>query len=158
MIIPKEINGYTLTAKERKLFIDHDLSRNLVSDRIRKGWERERWFEAKREYNQPLIVQGHVVSEERQKLMKQLGINTNTAGSRMIRGMTFDEATTTPPSWVEMKMPKQEVIEVIGRIKYLNKQPETIYPYCIPLGVRRRAKEYGIDIDSVQEIKVIDLG
>lgn len=153
MIIPKEINGHTLTAKERKLYIDHDLSRNLVSDRIRKGWERERWFESKREYNQPLIVQGHVVSEERQKLMKQLGINTNTAGSRMIRGMTFDEATTTP-LWVEMKMPKQEVIEVIGRIKYLNKQPDTIVPYCIPLGVKRRAKEYKIDIDKVKELPV----
>lgn len=156
MIIPKEINGYTLTAKERKLFIDYDLTRNLVSDRIRKGWERERWFEPKRKHNQPLIVQGHVVSEERQKLMKQLGINTNTAGSRMIRGMTFDEATTTP-LWVEMKMPKKEVIEVIGRIKYLNSTKEYSRPidqWTIPAGVLKRAKEYKIDIDKVKELPV----
>lgn len=156
MIIPKEIRGFELTAKERKLYIDNDLTRTIVSDRIRRDWERERWFEPKRKHNQPLIVQGHVVSEERQKLMKQLGINTNTAGSRMIRGMTFDEATTTP-LWVEMKMPKQEVIEVIGRIKYLNATNEYSRPidqWTIPAPLLRRAKEYKIDIDKVKELPV----
>src|SRR5699024_6818541 len=145
-----------LTAKERKLYIDNDLTRTIVGDRIRRDWERERWFVAKREYNQLLIVQGHVVSEERQKLMKQLGINTNTAGSRMIRGMTYDEATTTP-LWVEVKMPKKEVIEVIGRIKYLNSTKEYSRPinqWTIPARVLKRAKEYGIDIDKVKELPV----
>ena len=89
-----------------------------------------------------------------QKLMDELEISDDTVRKRMRRGWTFDEATTTPPSWVEMKMPKQEVIEVIGRIKYLNKQPDTIVPYCIPLGVKRRAKEYGVDIDKVKELPV----
>lgn len=53
-----------------------------------------------------------------------------------------------------LKMPKQEVIEVIGRIKYLNKQPETKGVICIPLRVLVRAKEYGVDINAVEELKV----
>ena len=115
--------------------------------------EREKWFEPRERSINVLKVYGHIVSEERQKLMDELEISDDIVRKRMRRGWTFDEATTTP-LWVEMKMPKQEVIEVIGRIKYLNKQPETIVPYCIPLGVKRRAKEYGIDIDKVKELPV----
>ena len=150
MRIPKKILGYTLTPAERVAFIKNNLSSNLVDYRIRKGWDRERWFEAKSEINR--LSQD--VSEERQKLMDELEISDDTVRKRMRRGWTFDEATTTPLLWVEEKMPKQEVIEVIGRIKYLNKQPETIVPYCIPLGVKRRAKEYGVDIDKVKELPV----
>ena len=149
MRIPKEILGYTLTPAERVAFIKNNLSSNLVDYRIKKGWERERWFEAKSEIN----ALSNIVTEERQKLMDELEISDDTVRKRMRRGWTFDEATTTP-LWVEMKMPKQEVIEVIGRIKYLNKQPETIVPYCIPAGVIRRAKEYKIDIDKVKELPV----
>ena len=150
MRIPKQILGYTLTPAERVAFIKNNLSSNLVDYRIKKGWERERWFEAKSEIN----ALSNIVSEERQKLMDELEISDDTVRKRMRRGWTFDEATTTPPSWVEMKMPKQEVIEVIGRIKYLNKQPDTIVPYCIPAGVLKRAKEYGVDIDKVEELPV----
>lgn len=150
MRIPKQILGYTLTPAERVAFIKNNLSSNLVDYRIRKGWKRERWFEAKSEIN----ALSNIMTEERQKLMDELDLSDDTVRKRMRRGMTFEEATTTPPSWVEMKMPKQEVIEVIGRIKYLNKQPETIVPYCIPLGVKRRAKEYKIDIDKVKELPV----
>ena len=149
MRIPKQILGYTLTPAERVAFIKNNLSSNLVDYRIRKGWERERWFEPKSEIN----ALRNIMTEERQKLMDELEISDDIARKRMRRGWTFDEATTTPLR-VEMKMPKQEVIEVIGRIKYLNKQPETIVPYCIPLGVKRRAKEYGIDIDKVKELPV----
>ena len=149
MRIPKQILGYTLTPAERVAFIKNNLSSNLVDYRIRKGWERERWFEAKSEIN----ALSNIMSEERQKLMDELEISDDIARKRMRRGWTFDEATTTP-LWVEMKMPKQEVIEVIGRIKYLNKQPETIVPYCIPAGILKRAKEYGIDIDKVKELPV----
>ena len=150
MRIPKQILGYTLTPAERVAFLKNNLSSNLVDYRIKKGWERERWFEAKSEIN----ALSNIMTEERQNLMDELEISDDTVRKRMRRGWTFDEATTTPPSWVEMKMPKQEVIEVIGRIKYLNKQPDTIVPYCIPLGVKRRAKEYGIDIDKVKELPV----
>ena len=150
MRIPKEILGYTLTPAERVAFVKNNLSSNLVDYRIKKGWERERWFEAKSEIN----ALSNIVTEERQKLMDELEISDDTVRKRMRRGWTFDEATTTPPSWVEMKMPKQEVIEVIGRIKYLNKQPDTIVPYCIPAGVLKRAKEYGVDIDKVEELPV----
>ena len=150
MRIPKKILGYTLTLAERVAFVKNNLSSNLVDYRIKKGWERERWFEAKSEIN----ALSNIMTEERQKLMDELEISDDIARKRMRRGWTFDEATTTPPSWVEMKMPKQEVIEVIGRIKYLNKQPDTIVPYCIPLGVKRRAKEYGVDIDKVKELPV----
>ena len=149
MRIPKQILGYTLTPAERVAFIKNNLSSNLVDYRIKKGWERERWFEAKSEIN----ALSNIMTEERQKLMDEREISDDIARKRMRRGWTFDEATTTP-LWVEMKMPKQEVIEVIGRIKYLNKQPETIVPYCIPLGVKRRAKEYGVDIDKVKELPV----
>ena len=150
MRIPKQILGYTLTPAERVAFIKNNLSSNLVDYRIKKGWERERWFEAKSEIN----ALSNIMTEERQKLMDELEISDDTVRKRMRRGWTFDEATTTPPSWVEMKMPKQEVIEVIGRIKYLNKQPDTIVPYCIPAGVLKRAKEYKIDIDEVKELPV----
>ena len=150
MRIPKEILGYTLTPAERVAFVKNNLSSNLVDYRIKKGWERERWFEPKSEIN----ALRNIMTEERQKLMDELEISDDTVRKRMRRGWTFDEATTTPPSWVEMKMPKQEVIEVIGRIKYLNKQPDTIVPYCIPAGVLKRAKEYGVDIDKVEELPV----
>ena len=150
MRIPKKILGYTLTPAERVAFIKNNLSSNLVDYRIKKGWERERWFEAKSEIN----TLSQDITEERQKLMDELEISDDTVRKRMRRGWTFDEATTTPPSWVEMKMPRQEVIEVIGRIKYLNKQPDTIVPYCIPAGVLKRAKEYGVDIDKVKELPV----
>ena len=150
MRIPKQILGYTLTPAERVAFIKNNLSSNLVDYRIRKGWERERWFEAKSEIN----TLSQDVTEERQKLMDELEISDDIARKRMRRGWTFDEATTTPLLWVEEKMPKQEVIEVIGRIKYLNKQPDTIVPYCIPAGILKRAKEYGVDIDEVEELPV----
>ena len=154
MRIPKKILGYTLTPEERVEFVKNNLTRNIVRCRIEKSWEREKWFEPRERSINVLKVYGHIVSEERQKLMDELEISDDIARKRMRRGWTFDEATTTPPSWVEMKMPKQEVIEVIGRIKYLNKQPDTIVPYCIPLGVKRRAKEYGVDIDKVKELPV----
>ena len=153
MRIPKQILGYTLTPAERVEFVKNNLTRNIVRCRIEKSWEREKWFEPRERSINVLKVYGHIVSEERQKLMDELEISDDIARKRMRRGWTFDEATTTP-LWVEMKMPKQEVIEVIGRIKYLNKQPDTIVPYCIPLGVKRRAKEYGIDIDKVKELPV----
>ena len=153
MRIPKKILGYTLTPAERVEFVKNNLTRNIVRCRIEKSWEREKWFEPRERSINVLKVYGHIVSEERQKLMDELEISDDIARKRMRRGWTFDEATTTP-LWVEMKMPKQEVIEVIGRIKYLNKQPDTIVPYCIPLGVKRRAKEYGVDIDKVKELPV----
>lgn len=150
MKIPSKILGYTLTPAERVEFVKNNIPRETVADRIRRGWCREEWFKPK---GQNLIIGGHIVNEERQKLMKKLGINTNTASSRMARGMSFDEATTEPLRG-DIKMPKQEVIEVIGRIKYLNKQPETTYPYTIPAGILKRAKEYKIDIDKVKELPV----
>lgn len=153
MRIPKQILGYTLTPEERVEFVKNNLTRNIVRCRIEKSWEREKWFEPRERSIKVLKVYGHIVSEERQKLMDELEISDDIVRKRMRRGWTFDEATTTP-LWVEMKMPKQEVIEVIGRIKYLNKQPDTIVPYCIPAGVIRRAKEYGVDIDKVKELPV----
>ena len=153
MRIPKQILGYTLTPEERVEFVKNNLTRNIVRCRIEKSWEREKWFEPRERSIKVLKVYGHIVSEERQKLMDELEISDDIARKRMRRGWTFDEATTTP-LWVEMKMPKQEVIEVIGRIKYLNKQPDTIVPYCIPAGVLKRAKEYKIDIDKVKELPV----
>ena len=153
MRIPKQILGYTLTPAERVEFVKNNLTRNIVRCRIEKSWEREKWFEPRERSINVLKVYGHIVSEERQKLMDELEISDDIARKRMRRGWTFDEATTTP-LWVEMKMPKQEVIEVIGRIKYLNKQPETIVPYCIPAGILKRAKEYKIDIDKVKELPV----
>ena len=152
MRIPKQILGYTLTPAERVAFIKNNLSSNLVDYRIKKGWERERWFEPKSEIN----ALSQVVTEERQKLMDELEISDDIARKRMRRGWTFDEATTTP-LWVEMKMPKQEVIEVIGRIKYLNSTKEYSRPidqWTIPARVLKRAKEYGIDIDKVKELPV----
>lgn len=149
MRIPKKILGYTLTPEERVEFVKNNLTRNIVRCRIEKSWKREKWFEAKSEIN----ALRNIMTEERQKLMDELEISDDTVRKRMRRGWTFDEATTTP-LWVEMKMPKQEVIEVIGRIKYLNKQPETIVPYCIPAGILKRAKEYKIDIDKVKELPV----
>ena len=153
MRIPKQILGYTLTPEERVEFVKNNLTRNIVRCRIEKSWEREKWFEPRERSIKVLKVYGHIVSEERQKLMDELEISDDTVRKRMRRGWTFDEATTTP-LWVEMKMPKQEVIEVIGRIKYLNKQPDTIVPYCIPAGILKRAKEYKIDIDKVKELPV----
>ena len=152
MRIPKQILGYTLTPAERVAFIKNNLSSNLVDYRIRKGWERERWFEAKSEIN----ALSSIVSEERQKLMDELEISDDIARKRMRRGWTFDEATTTPLR-VEMKMPKQEVIEVIGRIKYLNSTKEYSRPkdqWTIPAPLLKRAKEYKIDIDKVKELPV----
>ena len=153
MRIPKQILGYTLTPAERVAFIKNNLSSNLVDYRIKKGWERERWFEPKSEIN----ALRNIMTEERQKLMDELEISDDTVRKRMRRGWTFDEATTTPPSWVEMKMPKQEVIEVIGRIKYLNSTNEYSRPidqWTIPAPLLRRAKEYKIDIDKVKELPV----
>ena len=156
MRIPKQILGYTLTPAERVAFIKNNLSSNLVDYRIKKGWERERWFGPKEKLKGSVVINKNIVSDERLKHMEEYGITVNIARKRMSKGMSFDEATTTPPLIVKdkLKMPKQEVIEVIGRIKYLNKQPETIVPYCIPAGVLKRAKEYGIDIDKVKELPV----
>ena len=120
MRIPKQILGYTLTPEERVAFIKNNLSSNLVDYRIKKGWKREIWFEPKSEIN----ALRNIMTEERQKLMDELEISDDTVRKKMRRGMTFDEATTTPLLWVEEKMPKQEVIEVIGRIKYLNSTKE----------------------------------
>ena len=153
MRIPKQILGYTLTPAERVAFIKNNLSSNLVDYRIRKGWERERWFEPKSEIN----ALRNIMTEERQKLMDELEISDDTVRKRMRRGWTFDEATTTPLLWVEEKMPKQEVIEVIGRIKYLNstkKYSRPIDQWTIPAPLLRRAKEYKIDIDKVKELPV----
>ena len=153
MRIPKQILGYTLTPEERVEFIKNKLTRDIVRNRIEKDRDRSEWFKPREKSRSVIKIYGHIVTEERQELMNENGVSMGTARRRMQYGMTFDEATTTPLR-VEMKMPKQEVIEVIGRIKYLNKQPETIVPYCIPLGVKRRAKEYGIDIDKVKELPV----
>ena len=152
MRIPKQILGYTLTPAERVAFVKNNLSSNLVDYRIKKGWERERWFEPKSEIN----ALRNIMTEERQKLMDELEISDDTVRKRMRRGWTFDEATTTP-LWVEMKMPKKEVIEVIGRIKYLNSTKEYSRPidqWTIPARVLKRAKEYGVDIDEVEELPV----
>ena len=153
MRIPKKILGYTLTPEERVEFIKNKLTRDIVRNRIEKYRDRSEWFKPRKMSRSVIKIYGHIVTEERQELMNENGVSMGTARQRMQYGMTFDEATTTPLR-VEMKMPKQEVIEVIGRIKYLNKQPDTIIPYCIPLGVKRRAKEYGIDIDKVKELPV----
>ena len=153
MRIPKQILGYTLTPAERVEFIKNKLTRDIVRNRIEKDRDRSEWFKPREKSRSVIKIYGHIVTEERQELMNENGISMGTARRRMQYGMTFDEATTTPLR-VEMKMPKQEVIEVIGRIKYLNKQPDTIVPYCIPAGVIRRAKEYKIDIDKVKELPV----
>ena len=153
MRIPKQILGYTLTPEERVEFIKNKLTRDIVRNRIEKDRDRSGWFKPREKSRSVIKIYGHIVTEERQELMNENGVSMGTARRRMQYGMTFDEATTTPLR-VEMKMPKQEVIEVIGRIKYLNKQPETIVPYCIPAGILKRAKEYGIDIDKVKELPV----
>ena len=156
MRIPKKILGYTLTPAERVEFVKNNLTRNIVRCRIEKSWEREKWFEPRERSINVLKVYGNIVTEERQKLMDELEISDDIARKRMRRGWTFDEATTTP-LWVEMKMPKKEVIEVIGRIKYLNTTKEYSRPidqWTIPAPLLRRAKEYKIDIDKVKELPV----
>ena len=156
MRIPKQILGYTLTPAERLAFIKNNLSSNLVDYRIKKGWERSEWFGPKEKLKGNVVINRNIVSDERLKHMEEYGISVYLARKRMSKGMSFDEATTAPPLIVvdKLKMPKQEVIEVIGRIKYLNKQPDTIIPYCIPAGILKRAKEYKIDIDKVKELPV----
>ena len=74
MRIPKKILGYTLTPAERVDFVKNNLSSNLVDYRIKKGWERERWFEAKSEIN----ALSNNMTEERQKLMDELEISDDT--------------------------------------------------------------------------------
>lgn len=156
MRIPKQILGYTLTPEERVEFIKNKLTRDIVRNRIEKDRDRSGWFKPREKSRSVIKIYGHIVTEERQELMNENGVSMGTARRRMQYGMTFDEATTTP-LWVEMKMPKKEVIEVIGRIKYLNSTKEYSRPidqWTIPAGVLKRAKEYKIDIDKVKELPV----
>ena len=156
MRIPKKILGYTLTPAERVEFIKNKLTRDIVRNRIEKDRDRSEWFKPRGKFRSVIKIYGHIVTEERQELMNENGVSMGTARRRMQYGMTFDEATTTPLR-VEMKMPKQEVIEVIGRIKYLNSTKEysrQIEQWTIPARGLKRAKEYGIDIDKVKELPV----
>ena len=156
MRIPKKILGYTLTPEERVEFIKNKLTRDIVRNRIEKYRDRSEWFKPRKMSRSVIKIYGHIVTEERQELMNENGVSMGTARQRMQYGMTFDEATTTPLR-VEMKMPKKEVIEVIGRIKYLNTTKEYSRPidqWTIPAPLLRRAKEYKIDIDKVKELPV----
>ena len=156
MRIPKQILGYTLTPEERVEFIKNKLTRDIVRNRIEKDRDRSGWFKPREKSRSVIKIYGHIVTEERQELMNENGVSMGTARRRMQYGMTFDEATTTPLR-VEMKMPKKEVIEVIGRIKYLNTTKEYSRPidqWTIPAPLLRRAKEYKIDIDKVKELPV----
>lgn len=156
MRIPNKILGHTLTPAERVRFIKNGLNRDLIKYRIKKGWDRSEWFRPKGRLKGNVVINRNIVSDERLKHMEEYGIPVHLARQRMSKGMSFEEATTTPPLIImdKLKMPKREVVEVIGRVKYLNKQPETKFPYCIPAGILKRAKEYGVDIDKVKELPV----
>lgn len=170
MSIPATIKGITLTAEERYKFVKNNLTRSIVAKRMSYGRKREELFEP-RMNNRKVTLDGKEVTEEMLNIMHRNDLTIDRVKQRLYNGWSLKRAINTPvdkkkSSLYEIdeyeylgeeknyKMPKQEVIEVIGRIKYLNKQPETKGVICIPLRVRVRAKEYGVDINAVEELKV----
>ena len=173
MNIPSTIEGVKLTEEEKNKFFIHGLTRGLVQSRARRGATREEMFAPKIHRN-PLI-NGYELSDEELECIRKNELSMDVVRQRVRNGWSIKTALNKPlrkskdkehllieyeplGNRRNYKMTKQEVIKVIGRIKYMNNQEETIHPIVIPLGIKRRVKEYGIDIDSVQEIKVIDLG
>lgn len=170
MSIPTEIKEIKLTPTERYKFAKNNLTRSIVSKRISYGMKRENLFEP-RMNNRKLKLDGKEVTDDMLKIIHKNELSIDRVKQRLYYGWTLERAINTPvnkkknPNYegdkyehddteLKKKMKKSEIIEVIGRIKYLNNQPKTIVPYVIPLGLKRRAKEYGIDISTIKELEV----
>lgn len=98
----------------------------------------------KRQY---MVVRGTVVTAEQIQTALENGIQKNTIKSRIQKGFTVEDAITHPIQGVSKHdITKDELIKIIGRLKYLK--------WTIPKGLKKRASELNLNIDSIKTLEV----
>jgi len=55
---------------------------------------------------------------------------------------------------VDDPLSDEEVIEAIGRIKYLNKKELKEFPIIIPEPMRKRIEQMDMSVDEIEEVRV----
>lgn len=116
----------------------------------------------------PYKIADKKITHEQLEISKSLGLSRDIVRKRIIKGWTVEQACTLPKGTqvkkqgrikgrkkeeVFKKTKPQELVWEIGRIKYMMSQ-DLLNPPCITSRMKKRAKEYGINIDEIKPIKV----
>lgn len=98
-------------------------------------------------------VESKFFTEEEQKQAFANGILYRQMINRLRQGWLREEILTTPVGDSPKKMRKEELLEVVGRIKYMQNS-DFPYPPPITVSMQKRLDEYDIDIGQVEEVYV----
>lgn len=154
-----------LTEIQKQIAEENGIKTKTLSSRLSKGWDIEEAITTKTRSrysrkNRKRSIYGVELTEDDINTARQNGIANKTLQGRFKQGWTKERAINTPvrkSTHAYRPAPKpeiegEELLKVIGRIKYLQMQ-EKDFPMPIPKPLLNKLKETGRTLDDVQALK-----
>ena len=154
---PRRKHPYT--DKHIKLAEQNGIGKDTFMSRLYRGWSVDKACEAK---PQPKVELPDWV----RKQAESNGISYKVLHARLSNGWSYERACTQGTSHkarvrpkvyekvAEKEMSDEEVLEIIGRIKYLNKKELKEFPIIIPQPMRKRIEQMNMSVDEIEEVRV----
>lgn len=154
-----------LTKAQKQTADSNGINRKTLSSRLTHGWSIEDAIHTKTQSrysrkNRTRTIYGVELTEDDINIAKRNGIANKTLQGRFKQGWTKERAIhtlTRKSSHTYRPAPKpeiegEELLEIIGRIKYLRMQ-EKDFPMPIPKPLLNKLKQTGRTLDDVQTVK-----
>ena len=150
-----------LSKEQKQTAENNGINMKTLSSRLCKGWPVERAItELPQIRKGGMNYKGIIVTREQVDHAEIAGISRKTLMARLDRGWTVEEAISKPPRKLEKKVKQQnhtiddkEVIEIIGRIKYLRKVDKE-FPMPYPKPLLERLENIGYQVKDIKAIEV----
>lgn len=146
---------YHYTAEDVAIAESNNIKRKTFVQRLARG-------ESVESARSRPIGRAHKYAPSLIEEAKNKGISKRMFYQRKNLGWSDEDAVNIPPRGKRQCIPYSvddplsdtEVIEAVGRIKYLNKKELKEYPIIIPETMRRRIEQMGMRVDDVEEVRV----
>lgn len=150
-----------LTKEQKQTAENNGINMKTLSSRLTKGWPIERAITEMPQIRKGgMNYKGIHVTKAQVDESEVIGISRKTLMARLDMGWTVEDAISKPPRKIEKKIKQQnhtiddkEVIEIIGRIKYLRKVDKE-FPMPYPKPLLERLEKIGYQLKDVQAIEV----
>lgn len=142
----------------------NDISKSTVYDRIYRGWDVEKaiTIPTSKKFRRASdkggrMIAGRFLTNAQVQTAIDNGIIEITLWHRIDKGWSIEKAITQPSrkrnalgEGGQQEMSKEEVVEIIGRIKAFNKADTSGFPITIPKPIKVKMRQLGINFEDIK--------
>lgn len=147
-----------LTPEQKQIAKDNGIVYHTLSSRLLSGWDIETAItKPTLKYMDGMHYKGKYVTQEQRKHAMSIGVDKALLQCRLENGWTVEEAVNRPVRKYTKKekrtdFDEQEVLEVVGRIKYHN-SINSQAPMAYPKRMINRLEKMGYKIEDVKALE-----